>query len=720
VSSGINQLYEFGPFSLDPLKRQVRNQNQPVPLNSKAFDLLLVLVEASGRIVEKDELMKRLWPDSFVEEGNLSVQVSGLRKALGETPNDHQYILTVPGRGYRFAEPVRVIENGHGPAPRGPDYPVEARPRLNRWIGLAGALALVAGIAGWLYLSRPGQKSAVPLKITPVTSFLGFEVDPVFSPDGNQLAYAWNGEKGENYDIYVQQIGVGGEPLRLTHDPADDFSPVWSPDSQTVAFVRQSKTGTGVFLVPALGGHDRKLTDVAEGIPGLSSPVAWSRDGTSLVIVDKGSPGEQNSLFVFAIETGERRRLTPASAFGDSWPAVSPDGKIVAFFRNSNSYLCDVYVLPFTGGEPRRLTFFNTIMRGLTWTADGREILFSAYSDSTGSPSLWRIGASGGAPEPMIGLGKNISSPSVSRQGDRLAYVEFASDRTIWRVGGVDSSHKHPQPAMPIASSTRNDDDARYSADGKRIAFISDRSGNTAFWICDTEGHNVFQLGSDGKVGAYNWSPDSQHLAFDFLTSGYLNVFKMSTEGGVPRQLTFEKSNNVRPSWSRNGQWIYFGSDRGGDWQVWKIPSTGGPAVQVTRRGGFVALESPNGKFLYYSKDFPRGYGSRTAGLWRMPVEGGEEAPVIKTLEVGLGGYWDIIDKGIYFVETGSDKVASAPPMVLKFFSFATGGVKEIAPLEKRLMYGNQGLSASPDGRWVLYQDWWFSGSDIILVENFR
>ena len=110
--SSVNHLYEFGPFRLDPAKRILRNQVEPLPLNSKAFDLLLVLVEEGGRTVEKDELMKRLWPDSFVEEGNLSVHVSAVRKALGQTSNDHQYILTIPGRGYRFAEPVRVLENG--------------------------------------------------------------------------------------------------------------------------------------------------------------------------------------------------------------------------------------------------------------------------------------------------------------------------------------------------------------------------------------------------------------------------------------------------------------------------------------------------------------------------------------------------------------------------------------------------------------------------------
>ncbi len=259
MSTSVNQVYEFGPFSVDPVKRQLKNQSELVPLNSKAFDLLLLLVEESGRIIEKDELMKRLWPDSFVEEGNLSVQVSTLRKALGETPNDHQYIVTIPGRGYRFAEPVRVIENGHDFV-RPAEQPERAK-WLNKWIGLAAALLLAAGIVvGIIFFTTAHKPSVSVPKIIPLTSFPGKEIHPTFSPDGNQLAYAWNGEKGDNFDIYVQLIGAGG-PVRLTDHPDPDFSPAWSPDGRYIAFIRQSEKGAGVFLVPALGGHERKLAD---------------------------------------------------------------------------------------------------------------------------------------------------------------------------------------------------------------------------------------------------------------------------------------------------------------------------------------------------------------------------------------------------------------------------------------------------------------------------
>src|SRR5262249_27351406 len=159
----------------------------------------------------KDELMKRLWPDSFVEDGNLSVQVSALRKALGETPNDHRYIVTVPGRGYRFAESVKVLEKGRDLVVVQDDRPKGAKRRFNVWIALAATLIIAAGVGVWLKFSTGAGKTATSFpKIIPLTSFPGDETHPTFSPDGNQLAYTWNGEKGDNFDIYVQLIGGGG------------------------------------------------------------------------------------------------------------------------------------------------------------------------------------------------------------------------------------------------------------------------------------------------------------------------------------------------------------------------------------------------------------------------------------------------------------------------------------------------------------------------------
>ena len=210
----------------------------------------------------------------------------------------------------------------------------------------------------------------------------------------------------------------------------------------------------------------------------------------------------------------------------------------------------------------------------------------------------------------------------------------MVSDENIWRLDGLSTDYKSGKPRKPLIASTRDDESPQYSPDGKKILFVSDRSGTWEFWICDSEGHNAFPLASDGKVGAANWSPDGQRIAFDSADQGTFQIYVMSAEGGVPRQLTTESSNHVMPSWSRDGRWIYFGSDQSGDLQVWKIPSAGGQAVQLTQKGGFPALESPDGKFLYYSKKQT----STAPGFWRVPVEGGEEVSVIELLKEAASG----------------------------------------------------------------------------------
>ena len=152
--------------------------------------------------------------------------------------------------------------------------------------------------------------------------------------------------------------------------------------------------------------------------------------------------------------------------------------------------------------------------------------------------------------------------------------------------------------------------------------------------------------------------------------------------------------------------WIYFKSDRTGAWQTWKMPPEGGRAVQVTKHGGYAAFESMDGKTLYYAK------GLDVPGLWQVPVEGGEETPVLEQLGAGFWGYWEVVEGGIYFYDAGTKTI--------EFFSFATHKVTQVAKPEKEPVRFEQGLAVSPDGRWILYAQWDQGTADIMLVENFR
>ena len=228
--------------------------------------------------------------------------------------------------------------------------------------------------------------------------------------------------------------------------------------------------------------------------------------------------------------------------------------------------------------------------------------------------------------------------------------------------------------------------------------------------MCDAAGLDLIQLTSLGRhSGSPGWSPDSRRIAFDSRPGEHSDIYVIDAEGGAPRRVTTEPSDDVVPSWSSDGRWIYFSSKRTGRWEVWKMPAEGGQAVQVTKHGGFAAVESRDGQSVYYAKSLS------VKGLWRVPVDGGEEAPVLEFPEVGYWGYWALGEKGIYFVNT------HGRPYALGFFDFATRRVVHVASLEKApVQFGSRGLALSPDGRAILYVHEDQVSSDIVLVEHFR
>ena len=579
-------------------------------------------------------------------------------------------------------------------------------------------VAVIAAASVWLGVWGPTGEPQAPLQSVPLTSDPGSEEHPTFSPDGNQVAFAWDGENRDNTDIYVKLV-AGGRPLRLTTDPAVDSSPAWSPDDSQIAFLRRSEGSGGIFLVPPIGGIERKLAESphlgAERVSGLS----WSPDGKFLAVPDRTSPEEPFAIFLVSVESGAKRRLTspPAQSLADHSPAFSPDGRTLAFVRQSAAVIADIYLLQVAGGEPRRLTFNDQTTRGLAWTPDGREIVFSSSPGAHSTSSLWRISSFGGMPELLSGTGGGAISPAISRQGSRLIYSRRTSDLNIWRLELSGLTTTRNRPARLIAS-TRTDWFPRISPDGDRIAFESDRSGSLEVWVCDRDGRRPVQLTSFAGVNAGSpcWSPDGRWIAFDAAPDGNPDIYVISADGGSPRRLTTEGSGDIVPSWSRDGKWIYFSSIRTGISQVWKAPAAGGEAVQVTKKGGVGAVESPDGKFVFYAKE---GSLFQPTAVWRVPAEGGEEVAVLDSPRPVRSGAWAAVEQGIYFIDVERSEALAAESF-LKFFRFDTGRVTRIASLGEQLNTNWTQVAVSPDGSWILYVQEDQGGADLMLVENFR
>ena len=591
---------------------------------------------------------------------------------------------------------------------------LEGRALPYKWVVLAAIVLLAAGLAGagWSWFRRSRPTPEAPLTAVPLTSYAGRENMPSFSPDGTQVMFAWNGVKEDNFDIYVKVIGAE-RALRLTTNPANDFSPAWSPDGRWIAFLRVLPADkAAVVLISPLGGPERILAETYLNQNDFDGPyLAWSPESRWLAMAGADKPGGVMALLLYSVETGEKRRLTfpPGTTLGDSCPAFSWDGRILAFSRWALWTNSDLYLLALSqdykpAAEPRRLTFGNWRAASPAWTTDGSSLVFSASSG--GDSSLWSVAASGASqPQRLAAIGENGAYPAISRRGNRLAYAQAMSDVNIWRLE-VPTAGGSAKPPQEFIGSTRNDELPQFSPDGKKIAFVSERSGSMEVWVCDADGSNAVQvthLGGPNIGNPPRWSPDSRRLAFSANIEGPSEVYVVNASGGSPQRLTSPPTYSANPSWSSDGRWILFDTHKVG---IKKVPAEGGPAVLVTDKGGWGPIESPDGKFIYST-----GASADGPTLLRVPAQGGAAERLLDSPIDGIS--YAVVGDGIYFIPRRDAKSGDS----IQFLHTATGKTQRIASIEKPV---GLGLTVSPDHRWILYTQADQAGSDLMLVEDFR
>jgi Tol biopolymer transport system component len=325
-------------------------------------------------------------------------------------------------------------------------------------------------------------------------------------------------------------------------------------------------------------------------------------------------------------------------------------------------------------GEPRRLRTDGRFYHGVAWTADGRDVIVS--SGNQGDVGLWRIPLR--SPEQLERLspsGDEWRQPAVAMQQDRLAFTRARWDDNIWSLALSPEGRAAGSP-VSLSGSTRSERNARFSPDGTRIAFESQRSGTQEVWVADRDGRNALQLTSfnGGQGGTAAWSPDGKSIAYDLRNEdGRGDIYLIPARGGAPRRITNHPADDLVPSWSHDGQSIYFGSTRSGTSQIWKQSPQGGEPVQVTQHGGSHGKESVDGRYLYYSRT-----SSFLASLWRVPVSGGEEVQVLREIAGVLN--FAVARDGIYLgftAEQSAGHIAMLTPLwpETSRFRFATGKV---------------------------------------------
>jgi len=580
-----------------------------------------------------------------------------------------------------------------------------AEPKRLLW-PLATAVAVIAAFAaGSLHFSGNSQTEAT---ITPVTSYPGSEVTPSFSPDGTQVAFSWNGQNEDNFDIYVKQIGVG-EPIRLTKDPATDLMPKWSPDGKWIAFLRfQGPQTAAVYAVPALGGLERKLADsvVVYNEAGYwgnwFENLDWSPDGTWLMISKQPSPEQPPGLALLSFETGEIRPLLPPLPLPSYASATfAPDGHALAYWKQPGGLTIQPLSAAFEPkGAARDISLGAkkpTYIPSLSWSADSRDVLFSVGTRE--NSSVWRVPASGASsPRPVPFLGDGAAGQAVSRRGDRLVFSRYDKKFEIWSLN-LDESGNAAGSAVKAFNSTKTDMNPNFSPDGTKVAFASNRSGNDEIWVCLSDGSNCSQLTNYAgpQVGTPRWSPDGNWIAFDLFQSGS-SVQIIGSGGGKPRRL----SNGLAPRWSKDGLWIY-------SWCLPEVgtcrtPAAGGKTEKVLDVTSIVEI-SPDGAWLCYSPNGPR------PALRRMPIAGGASQEVLSPL---MGGQaFAVSNSGIWYM-TPNTREGS----LLQYYDLASKSTRTVYRASRPFY---SGLAISPDQRRILFsQIERPQNHDLVLVEPYK
>ena len=728
------QRVRFGPFEADLETHELWKNGVKLKLGGQPFEILALLLNRPGQMVSREELQKEIWTaDTFVDFNHgLNAAVNKLRETLSDSAEEPKYIETLPRRGYRF---IGTIENAVSEVkltmvPVNPEVVPPATPvialaqtasTVHTFTGQKARVSTRRRLAAWVFVTavlagstlivhrwwesrgaeikegreRLGEARALSNTLTLVPDPAS---DPAISPDGKMVAFRRNSYAPAAAGIFVTS-SYGKALTQLTQHPGD-CCPAWSPDGKMIAFSRIATDEYGIYVVEARGGAPRKISH--EDPRKKRGELAWTADG-NFIAFSGDSPKGGAQIFLVSVNDSSVRPLSEPQGQDRDWgPSFSPDGTQMAFVRTSGAgFPEEIFVMPANGGAARLLTYDRAAIMGPpAWSEDGTSIIFSSTRE--GDPTLWKILASGGTAARIEGTGTGTWHPSVARQGGKMAAQKILGSSGIYRVSLEEGTGKWAQTI--VTSTNGRNEGPRVSPDGKRLVFMSDRSGSLEIWASNRDGSDTTQLTNLHGCGTPRWSPDGLSVAFDTTGNGPHAVWVISALGGTPRALVKDQFDNVVASWSHDGKWIYFGSNRSGQDEVWKIPAEGGRAVRVTQYGGFAALESPDGTALYYAKTR-----YENPELWQIPTAGGNESRFPGVAHAKSWAAWSVTNRGIFYCPPEEANRSAS----IDFYDFETHLTRQVSLLDRSPFW----LSATPDGREVLYDQAEQDESSVVLVQ---
>ncbi|MDW3190752.1 MAG: winged helix-turn-helix domain-containing protein [Cytophagales bacterium] len=661
-------------------KGQVNKKVEPQVMN-----VLMTLVEHQGEVVSKDHLAKTVWKEVVITENVITRAISSLRKALEDDPGNPVFIQTISKSGYRLI----VAKKADSQIKVQDSFTIRLKRKPVLWTGAIAVLVALGAFA----IRQTFRPQAVKNEYHPqaLANMSNAEYWPAISPDGKFVAYAWRGNKDDNWDIYAKLIGTV-TIIRITDEETTELRPRWSQDGNFIYYIRYESGNSAIYKKPVIGGQEIR---VASAPVNSFGDFDISPDGEWISFNHRPDKEYPLGIQLIGLKDGTIRTLTsPDDEFnGDIHPRFSPNGNQLAFIRERNPSSMFLYTYNLLTDELKKVTTDPISINGFDWLNEGQLVY---ASDLSGMYKLWELNLSNGETMVVKAGDNQLVMPRISETG-RIVYARMTDDVNLWQYD------LHSQVASPWLRSNVLELNGVFSPSTDRVCYTKIHEGAYQIWVADANRQQTVPVSSfEGQyLSSPRWSMDGQWIYFQGFVNGQSDIYRINAKGGIPQNLTVTVLDENTPYISPSGD-LYYSKKEAGIWNIWKTDQEGNRPQLVAENAYAPQLSTDENKLFFVRKD--------TLGLWQKDLSEGEVSLLLPYFHPMFWGAYAVTQQGVYHL--------NAKDKQFEFYDFTSKESALIYKPLKRIPRLGISLSVSASGDQLLFSQIDRHDSDIMLLEE--